>query len=63
MNDTEYLTHAIKNGQSIKTFESEISKSVIEFLILKRDMSDLDLEKFFQTKRKRNNRNQVLKER
>ena len=51
------LTHAIKNGQSIKTFESEISKSVIEFLILKRDMSDFDLEKFFQNEKKRNNRN------
>ena len=44
------LTHAIKNGQSIKTFESEISKSVIEFLILKRDMSDLDLESFSKRK-------------
>ena len=57
------LTHAIKNGQSIKTFESEISKSVIEFLILKRDMSDLDLEKFFKTKRNVTIETTVLKER
>lgn len=53
----EILNKAVQNKQSIKEFESNISKSVIEFLIFKRDMEDVDLKEFFKLEKKSNNRN------